>query len=312
MIQRAKKEWKNKRSIWLTRLAFLLLSAFIWGLLKLGNSNFQTTITVPLKLMDVPQDIMFVQPLNEVNVRISAPALYAFKEEWTDQDSVRISFNRFTAFDEERYFLKSSSFIQAAQNYVSGNVEWLRLADSTWVNTSSLAKVKVELRANFDLDFIPPYYSFKEPTLTPDSIYVFGPSEVLDTLRYLTLPKVSQTSVESDVNRILPVKLPQGLQSSTKSVAIQQRVEPSTVKWVEVALDNSDYTTKWKAAPEIVNVQCRVPVSDFSRLHGGLFSASYMRLDKGDAVVPIRWNHVPDFVEVLDWSPKYVELIEQR
>ncbi|GGH73264.1 YbbR-like domain-containing protein [Phaeocystidibacter marisrubri] len=312
MNQRVKKDWKNKRSIWLTRLVFLLLSAFIWGLLKLGNSNIQTTITVPLKLMDVPQDIMFVEPLNEVDVRISAPALYAFREEWTEQDSVRISFNRFTAYDDQHYYLKSASFIQATQNYQPGSVDWIRLADTTWVNTSSLAKVKIELRADFDLDFIPPYYRYKKPILTPDSIYVFGPSEVLDTLRYWKLPTITQSAVDGDVNRILPVNLPVGLQSSTKSVAVQQRVEESTVKWVEVSLNNSDYTTKWKAVPEVVNVKCRVPVSDFGRLHGGLFSASYMRLEKGDAVVPIRWNHVPDFVEVLDWSPKYVELIEQR
>lgn len=312
MNSKTKKHWKSKRSLWLTRLAFLALSAFIWGLLKLGTSEFQTTIDVPVRLVDLPSDKIFVNPLKSVKVIVSAPAMYALKEGWIDQDTLPVSFLRFKTMEEGKFYMPSHSFIQNAVGFQSSHVKWVGMKDSLWVQTSSLSKKKLAVHIDLDIDYLEPYYKFKSPVILPDSVFVFGPEDVLDTMKFLQLPTVVESEVSGNIEKLIPLKLPVDLQSPTKVIQVVQRVEPSTLKTVAVTLDNSEFTNQWKAFPESVQVTCRVPLKDFDRLNGDLFMAVYERLESGDAEVPVLWERQPEFAEIVSWSPTYVELIELK
>lgn len=311
MLKKDKKAWKNRRSIWLTRLAFLLLSIFLWTLLKLSSSDLHAVVEVPVKLVDQPLNVMLVDPPTSMKVRYSGFGLSGLMERWKDQQEIELPFESFASAGDGRYFLSTDRFQNSVANRAPEGIAWNGLVDTLWIATGSLERVKLPVVSRLHLQFEAPYYKLGQPVISPDSIYIFGPKGILDTMQFYLLPVHSASNVNHQVNVEFPVELSQPLHSSTEQVRVIQEVAPTTEKWVEVELQNETFTNKWKAFPSVVRVRCRVAVEDYSRLHGALFKATYKRLIEGDAEVPVKWDHVPEFVEVLDWTPKYVELIEQ-
>lgn len=304
------KKWNNRRSVWVSRVAFLLLSAFIWVLLKLGSRDMATTIVLPVNLIDTPQDVMLIDPLKEVRVRSHASGVYLIRANWTDPDPVDISFDLFHKYEGGRYYLTGEDLTDAISEFAPSGTAWESMGDTLWIGTSSLLRKAIPVMTDLNLEFEPPFYKSGEVEVLPDSIYVFGPAEVLDTISVYRLPHYSAQEVEEDITASFEIRLPGNVHSPTSSVRIRQEVAPFTEKWLEIEVDDPPGAFSWKAVPERVRVKCRVAVSDYDRLHSGLFKATYTRLESGDAEVPVRWEHIPSFAEITDWMPKYLELME--
>ncbi|NVK28412.1 MAG: hypothetical protein HWE14_10235 [Flavobacteriia bacterium] len=303
------KKWKSKRSLWLSRLGFLMLSFFLWALLQLGQNKFRTTVEVPINLVDTPHDRMILDAPKSVSVVSKSGGLYALREMWRTQDPVRVSFKAFERSGASNLYLTPESFSEATLNDVPNHVEWL-LADTLWIRTSTLQRKAIPVVARLDLQFKDPYYSYGSPLVNPDTLFLFGPPEVLDTMTVFRTPEFSQKEVEEDVVISWKVVTPEGIISPVEEIEIVQKVSTYTEKWVDVELNQVGSAFNWKPIPNKVSVKCRVPLDEYSRLQGSMIRAEVERILSGDAEVPVKFVHHPDFAEIVDWAPRYVEIIE--
>lgn len=311
MAKGNKKEWKSKRSLWLTRLAFLALSCFLWLLLELGSNRYTTTLEVPIHLVDLPRDEMVLKAPDVLRIKSKAAAIYSITGALKDRELISIPFSYLEREADNVYFLTTEGFTDAAAGDIPAYAEWQIMGDTVWITTSSLERKKVPLIPNHNLTYKEPYYAFGKPVLNPDSLFVFGPAELLDTLKSVRLPEYKETNVEEDVEYTWDVVLPERLLSSTRTVEVHQPIAQFTEKWIDVQLD-VPATANWIAQPSMVSVRCRVPLSSYGGIRPKMFNATVTKRADGDAEAAIEWLKIPDDVELIDWTPRYVEIVQKR
>lgn len=305
-----KKRLSAKRA-WLGRILFIALAGFIWMLLQVAERKFNYQIAVPVELTDVPADLLIITRPDSVLLEVNAAGLYGWRQSWREQDVKRLSFEDFQPTTGGRFFISSRRMLAEWSLPSEGAVAWSALEDTLWVKTSVLERVKLPVESKIKVTYSPPYFGYGKRSIRPDSLFVFGPAEVLDTLRSIPTEVVVKTDVRQSFSTVVALRLPPSTHSSTREVTVSQEVRVFTEKWVEVPLQISGNRGAWKPEPGFVRVKCRVALEDYQRLNGDVFVATYKRNIEGDAESPIEWTHVPGYVELLDWQPKYVEIIER-
>lgn len=312
MATKDKTPWKSRRSLWLTRLGFLVLSAFLWLLLQLGDSMYTQEFTVPVQLEKTPRDRMLLQRPSAILIRSEAPGINALRQMWSEPDPITLDFDAFEEREDDVFILTDNAFQNEVGPQISSRVRWKLADDSLVIKTSSLQRKKIAIKAHLELSFEPPYFAQGQPIVTPDSIYVFGAPEIMDSLRVIHVPTFAADDVKDDVSYQWNPELPGELSSLTEVVEIVQRVNAFTEKWVEVPIRLPNQRRTWRPVPEHVRVRCRVPLESHDRLQGSMFKVVINKSEYGSALVPLKWEHIPDFVEVLDWQPHYFEIIESN
>lgn len=311
-MRNERKPWKSVRSLWLTRVGFLMIAFLLWALMELGQERFESRISVPVKLVQTPDDRLIVNPPEWVRVLSKAEGLYAFQERFREQSELELPFDAFESDGRNRYYLTSERFNRLASSIIPSSVSWSLVGDTLWLETSSLTSKLVPVVANLDLQFENPYYAFSDPVLKPDSIFVFGKDEILDTLSAFRLQRYRQTNVNALITYYSSLEMPDGITSPTDVVQVEQDVRPFTEKNLEVRLFSNHPEGHWEPSPRQINVTCRVPLEYYSQLSDVDIRAEVRPVEGGSAVAPVLLTKVPSYVEIIDWSPHYVDLIQRQ
>lgn len=305
--------WKNldKRALF-TRLIFILLAAFLWLLIQFSNTRHTAHITVPLELTDHPRDVLLRDVPGSVDYIIRAEGFYILQAQWQDPEPVRLSLAQLQQVDENTYFLTGASLRQSLGNWDNTNVEWVGTRpDTLWFSTSTLGRKRVPLHIQNRIEYRLSYGPYGPLELEPDSIWLFGANAELDTITVWELPSISARDLSTDQEWEL--EIPRHIEEITlgeSSVRIRQQVRQYTEKWVAVPLKGDDDHPNLVTDTRELQVRCRVTLEDYPRIHGGLFDAGFQWNAKSKGEANVVWRHVPEYVKLLDWEPRYVKVIE--
>lgn len=306
------KAWKSKRSLWLTRLGFLSLALLLWLLMELSQAEFNSVVEVPVRLDNQPQDQMIVNAPERIKVISRAEGVFAFRERFKEQDQLVLPFDEFESEGLHKFYLTKERFDAIARNYTSNSVDWELAVDTFWLEASNLQRKLVPVRVGIQASFKEPYYKYGKPVVEPDLVFIFGTAEELDTITSLRVPAWKGVDINEDIDFTWQVELSERLSSPTEEIHIHQTVVPYTEKELNVEIGMTNAGGVWTTVPRFVQLTCKVPLSEYGRLGPNQFEAQVMRLDHGDAQVPVRWTRVPDYVEIVDWTPRYVEIIQNK
>lgn len=310
-MRNERKPWKSVRSQWLTRIGFLLIAFTLWALMELGQEKFESRISVPVQLVGTPNDRLIVNPPDVLRVLSKAEGLYAFQEKFREQRELELPFDAFEEGANGSYYLSNDRFAEVASAFLPSSVRW-NLVDTLWLETSSLNGKLVPVVSNLKLTFQEPFYQFGKPQLNPDSIFVFGREEILDTLEAIGLPRYIQTEVNHPISYYAELNLEKGITSTKDVVHVVQDVLPYTEKQLVLRLIVPDEELEYTASPNRVNIRVRVPMDGYEEVDELGFKAVVEPVEGGSAIAPVRVVRVPENVEIIDWSPHYVDLIKTR
>lgn len=311
-MRNERKPWKSVRSLWLTRIGFLFVAFLLWALMELGQERFESRINVPVTLTQTPDDRLIVNPPEVVRVLSKAEGLYAFQERFREQTHIELPFDAFESDGVSRYYLTSERFGRLANSVIPSSVSWRLVGDTLWLETSTLQSKLVPVVANLKLEFETPFYAYGESSLSPDSIFIFGREEILDTLSGLYLQRFSEKNVNSPISYYAELEMPEGLTSPTDVIHVEQDVKQFTEKQLRVRLFSNHLEDHWRPSPNTIQVRCRVPLDAYQQLSDVDIRAEIQAVEGGNAVAPVVLTKVPQYVEVIDWSPQYVDLIQNQ
>ncbi len=168
--------------------------------------------------------------------------------------------------------------------------------------------VQYQLRSQFML-----YDNIK---VYPDSIWIYGPYEVVDTIFSVNTVQKTFTDLYKDKNEKIrlekPLNIP--LTYSAEEVEISLKVEKFTEKAFElpikVVCPGSDFTLR--IFPETVTVHCLVALKDYRRVDPGMFEA-VVNCRPGDmsasSKLRIELTAFPSYIRLSRIEPERVEYI---
>ncbi|NTW23195.1 MAG: hypothetical protein HGA37_00735 [Lentimicrobium sp.] len=310
---------RNRFSVFLVCVA---MSTLMWGMIKLTREY-----EAPVKFTIVPENlpdgkILVDNPDSVITLTLSAKGLDLYsriifnKENLLTISLAKIKLQR----QEEDYsgILKTSGLIKVIAQQLPPGAKLISIEPDTLHFTFQKSfRKKIPVHPKLKLSFIRQYQLYDSLKLRPDSVWVSGVREIVDTIGFIDTERKVINSLSSNYSTRLSLETPQtrpGVKLSSDSVTITINVEKFTEADIEVpvSLSSGDKALSYRTFPDKVTLTCRVAMRDYKRLDPSLFTASvdYESARKsGSNRVPVEIKHKPSFTRVVRISPEKVEFL---
>ncbi len=309
-----KVERKSKRSA-LTFLVFLAISTGAWFLVKLSE-NYTTQTTFRLQFTDVPADQWISSADQSVKMSLNIDGFHTLRFKM-----IRESY-RFVSISlaEVPYHQESGNTYSFSSQYVAEKVADgfdISTADITlnesliYFTMDQLKSKVVPVVMRSDIKTQRQYGVYGIPTLEPATVTIFGPSEIIDTVRSVQTEVLAKTNVSEGFSEEVGLDLLGGqIRSNTKTVRATIEVEKFTELDVEVPIRVNN-SLKVRFFPEAMTVKCLVAMKDYASVVADDFSAvaDEQQLQTMQPLLDVHLVTWPTTVQVLSTRPDKVEYL---
>lgn len=307
-----KVERTNKHSAF-TFLIFLVISTAAWFLVKLSE-NYVTQTTFRLQMEEVQADKWISSDEQSVKMSLNIDGFHTLRYKMIRDRVVTIPLN------EVSYRLENGNTYSFSSQYVAEKV-----AEKLNINASDItmndAKIYFTLDAlkskvvpvvlQSNVTTARQYDIYGIPTLDPSSVTVYGPQEVIDTIKTVRTEPLVMNNVSQNFNATLPLDLLGGrIHSNVKEVKAEVQVEKFTEMDVEVPIKMTD-SLKMRFFPETMTVKCLVAMRDYASITPENFTVAVdkQQLKAMQPLLDVRLASWPPTVQILSTRPDKVEYL---
>ena len=305
---------KDKHSIF-TFLVFLVISTVLWLMVKLSE-DYTTQVDFRLKLEDVPAEKWISSNEQKVKLSMTTDGFHTLEYRLIRDPRRIVSLS----LDEVPYRLESGTTYSFSSLYVTE-----RIADFLGINAFDLTMNDAKVYFNLEplmskvvpvvlRSDIRPQRQFGVygiPILNPSSVTVYGPVDVLDTLRSVRTELLSKLNVSDSFTETLSLDLLDGrLQSNTETVSVSVQLEKFTETDVKVPIKSPE-ALQIRFFPEALTVKCLVAIKDYASINTDDFRIEIdtAQLHALQPLLDVRLKSWPQYVQVLDSWPDKVEYL---
>lgn len=317
--------WEKIRGYLLSKISrefliflFFVFVSFTFWLLQVLNDDYETELSIPLRLKNVPDNVIITSELPEelkigVTDRGTVLVNYLFGKtlypinldfkDYADKGSV-------VKFSSETLEKRIASQLNQSTKFSSIKPDTLE-----FIYTEGEAKklpVKIQGTVKADRQ-----YYISEVVCQPDSVMVYAPREILDTMtaaftEILNIEQIKDTT-RMKVN-IMPVK---GARFASPTNDVTFVVDMFAEKMVEVPVRgiNFPYNTVLRTFPSRINVSFQVGLTQFKNVTAKDFEVvvdyEAIQLDKRDKCRPILIK-VPEMVNHVRLRPEEIDYIIEK
>ena len=309
-----KAERTNKHSV-LTFLVFLAISTGAWFLVKLSEM-YVTQTTYRLVLVEAPADRWVSSENQSVKMSLNVDGFHTLRYKMIREPNRVVTI----PLDEVTYRLENGNTYSFSSQYVAEkvaksldiNASDITMNDAKIYFTMDVLKSKVvPVALQSDIKTLRQYGVYGLPMLNPASITIFGPQEVIDSVKVVKTVLLSKTNVSQSFSVTLPLDLLDGqIHSNIKEVTAEVEVEKFTEMDIEVPIKITD-SLKVRFFPEKMTVKCLVAMKDYASISPDNFSVAVDRqqLKAMQPLLDVRLAAWPNTVQILGTRPDKVEYL---
>jgi hypothetical protein len=299
---------------------FLVVSTGFWVLQKLDDT-FEADIRVPLELVGIPKGTIITTPLpKEVvfTVQDRGTNLLNYNQHSKGIQPIRLDFSLYDNGSVAGKVSVSATDVQRAfQQQMSSSTQVVRLTPSKYefhYNRGVSRRIPVKVRGGFST--VQQNY-LQGISIAPDSVTVYAPQTILDTLRYAyTEPcEVEGLSKTSTFTLSFP-RIP-GVKTVPETVQVTAHLDYYTEQTVQVPVRGLNFPAGvvLKTFPSQVTIKYRVGAANARSVHPDdfLLAATYEELlANGNQKYRLQLKTVPTGVSNVRIYPPAVDyLLEQ-
>ena len=309
-----KGERKGNRSL-PSFLVFLAISTALWLLIKLSE-NYTTQTTFRIQIEDAPADQWVTSGEQTAKMSLNIDGFHTLRCKMIREA------NRYVAIslEEVPFRLENGNLFSFSTQYVAEEV-----ADRLGINASDITMNDAKIYFNMDQlesKVVPvvlrsdiktqrQYGLYGTPILEPASVTVFGPHEVIDTLRMVRTVMLSKTNVSQGFDEAVALDLLDGrIRSNNQEVKVNVQVEKFTEMDIEVPIKVTDSLTL-RFFPETMSVKCLVAMRDYASITPENFTVAVdkQQLKAMQPLLDVRLASWPPTVQILGTRPDKVEYL---
>jgi hypothetical protein len=300
----------------------LLISSFFWVLLAF-NGHYSTTIRVPVSYINMPESRMLIEKLpHEVDISVSGSGYdlisYIIQPKQAQvlldgrsigmSPSARAGEAFLTTYHGIDFFNREHADIKAL------NI----LPDTIYFSFFDRGYKKVPVILEQSLTFERQFSLSDSIVLSPDSITLTGPINVLDSIAYIRTEAFVLKGLNKSGNYTVKIKKPS---DQVTYAPVEVGVHLEVDKFTEATIDVPVYVDHLLSSdsldifPQNVQVTYLVSLRDFNKVNPKLFriSADAFDLRNGKAEnLRLYLRQVPPFVHGVRMVPETVEFIIRK
>ena len=307
-----KVERKNKRSIF-TFLIFLVISTAAWFLVKLSE-DYVTQTTFRLQLEEMPADKWVSSDGQSVKMSLNIDGFHTLRYKMIRDRFVSIPLNEvsFRLENGNIYSFSSQYVAEKVAEKLGINASDITMNDAKIYFTMEVLKSKVvPVVLHSDITTARQYDIYGIPMLDPSSVTIYGPQEVIDTIKTVRTKPLTMNNVSQTFSAIVPLDLLEGkLHSNVKEVKAEVQVEKYTEMDIEVPIQATD-SLKLRFFPETMSVKCLVAMRDYASITPESFKVAVdkQQLKAMQPLLDVSLASWPPTVQILSTRPDKVEYL---
>ena len=309
-----KVERTNKHSAF-TFLVFLVISTAAWFLVKLSE-DYTAQSSFRLQLAEAPADQWVSSDEQSVKMSLNVDGFHILRYKMIREPNrfvtVNLSEVPYRQESGDTYSFSSQYVAEIIANRLGINASDISMNDSKiYFNMSPLKSKVVPIVLRSDIKMQRQFGLYGIPTLEPASVTIYGPDEVIDTVRSVKTTLLARTNVSEGFSESVGLDLLDGLiHSNTTEVKATFEVDKFTEMDVEVPIRVAD-SLKFRFFPETMSVKCLVAMRDYASITPESFTVAVDRqqLEAMQPLLDVRLASWPPTVQVLSTRPDKVEYL---
>ncbi len=301
------------------KLLFILLSVFLWFLIKLSKEGYTTEFSFPVEYVNIPSDKRFNQkPVSAIKVRVRSHGYDLLKHKLRSFRPIEVELGSNVKFDGGRYYWVTNSKKGLINLEFDDNTEIVSInPDTVFFDFNAVKSKKVKVYLNSKRLYSNFKTFFSPPEISPDSIIISGAEQDVNRIDSIFTEAVELKAAEDTVIHKVDLQLPKnkGLEFSAKSVSVKVRYTNLTEGTfnIPVKVINLPVGYELNVFPAKVLVKYQVPVQDFDRVSDADFEAyvDFAEIqDNPEArFLAVKLQAAPAFLRKVTVDPKQLEFI---
>lgn len=296
---------------------FFLFVAFVFWLLQKLNDSYEAELSIPFRLENVPANVVMTLPppeniqvlvkdkgtvlLNYMLARTFYPLTINFKELENEEGKNRIEASAYQK-------------MIASQLMVTTQISSIKPGAFDIVYTHGEAKkVPVILRGNIATEKL---YYVSEARIKPDSVLVYAPKNMLDTITAAYTQNVSYANVSDTIRDQVRLQSIKGAKFVPDVTDVTLCTDMYTEKKVEVPIHAINFPADktLKTFPSKVAVIFRIGVSKFNQINADdfLITVTYDELLKCADKYHVKLKSAPKEAAYIRIEPKDIDFIIEQ
>lgn len=250
-------------------LFFFLVSTGFWLLQTLKN-DYETEFSIPLRLKGLPNDAVLTSDLpSELRIQVKDKGTvllnYMLGQSFYP---ITIDFSEYTIRGNHvRIYARELEKKIAAQLNASTRLISIKPDTLDFIYSREKAK-KIPVRLVGHIVTAPQYY-ITDTLFTPDSVVVYAPKSILDTLKYAYTEPLDLNNLTDTIRQTIALHRGKGVKFISNTVRIELPVDIITEKTLEVPLVGVNFPANkvLRTFPSKVKVTFQVGLNRFKLIH---------------------------------------------
>lgn len=292
-------------------LFFLVLASVIWLLTNFSEDK-EGSITANIVYSNIPKETtLSTETVTQIQLDVSGNGFqllyYRLK-----RPNIEINVTDFYDGSNLEIEINEASFRSLVQEYLK--VKALKNISNWNIYLDQSMRKKVPITATTNIRFQTGYRPLHNMVVTPDSIWIEGPSEIIKTIHKLSTASVIKQNLNADFSEEVPIEKPfVGISYETESVILSMPVKEFTQKQIEVPIQlvGAPADASVKLLPNSVQVSLEVAVDSFGEITADDFEIICDFKDKIEAetiLIP-KISKKPDAVFNISIQPRKIEYL---
>jgi hypothetical protein len=298
-------------------LFFTVVAAGFWLLQTLDN-DYEMVVEVPVHLKGVPDDVVVTEdPVEKLQVKVkdrgSALLNYVVGRHLK---AIALDFGERKGVDG-LVTIPASSLERDVQSRLNVSTKVVEIQPDTlsYVFTHGECR-KVRVVASGELKAARQYY-VSATLFTPDSVLVYAPRHILDTLSVAATEPLYLTDLSESGSQDVAIAKVKGAKFVPSEVKLSYSVDVYTEKTIEVPVHGVGFPDGMvlRTFPATVKVTFMVGLDKFNRIHPSDFNAviSYEEyLNNSSDKLGVTLESWPDFVGNVRIAPERVDFLIEK
>ncbi len=296
---------------------FLLFSGIVWMLVQFSK-DYTRTISIPLSYKNIPLDksISKNNP-EEIRVQVNDKG-YAYLYYNLFQPNLNIDLAKAEEINDQLVFFIDShrSEIEDQLNLNFKNYDFLQ--DNIVIDFQRKEEKKIPVVSQIKLNYAAGYSAEQVVKLSPDSVTVSGPVNILDTLQEVKTVPLEMKNISNDISGEvqLETKNTAMLNFYRDKVHYEQKVEKFTEGKVQIRVETRNVPEGVNVAifPKEVLVYYQVNLQDYEKVNASDFKVvvDFNNLHNGADFLIAQIEEKPGFLNNLRLSERKIQFILKK
>ncbi len=296
-------------------LLFVAISFAFWASTKLSK-EYQLVQPFTLVWEEIPKGVVLNDKPSQIKVTLNASGVEIL---WYRlfKNKLSISLKDVDFTPEDRILNMEEHFFDIQQQ-LFGGTQLLQISPSLFpLQYSKMALKKLPVLTNLDINFRPGYLGEERLQITPDSVVVRGPKNMLDTLVHINTEEFKLLDVHENINQQIELERIEELVFEVESIQLFWPVLPYSEKSliIPIKVVNIPVGVKVKLFPPEANLRATLPLSLLNAVQSSDFSlvVDYENIREGQAdAMELKLTKQPPSVKKLIWEPLSVNYLIRR